>query len=218
MSSTHNPAHLSARPGLKLVALLLAALALLPVGAAAQVDPDWDPTQTRATRSALEALLTRYQQAAASPAYSDSLREQAAQQAELIRERLEQGDFPPGSRVAVWVEEQAGMSDTFSVEADRSFDLPGVGNIPLVGTLRSELQERIATAVARTIRDPRVRTQSMLTIAIDGEVQMPGHYLVDSDNPLSTVLMRGGGLTPDARPGAARVDRGDETIVQAESF
>ena len=199
----------------------LGALALglaLSSPAAAQVEPDWDPTQTQATREALLALQLRYEQAAASTAYSDSLRAEAAQQGRLIRERLEQGDFPPGSRVAVWVEEQANMTDTFSVTGDRTITVVGVGPISLAGVLRSELQHHIVTAVARVLREPRVRTQSMLTISIDGEVSQPGHYLVLADNPLTEVLMRGGAMTQDARAGGTRVERAGVTIVDADRF
>lgn len=198
--------------------LALAFVVVQPVSAWGQAEIEWDPTQTRATRPALESLLRRYEQAAASSAYSDSLRALAGEQAALLRERLEQGDFPAGSRVAIWVEEQAAMTDTFGVAADRAIQVPGVGTISLAGVLRSELQDRVSEAVARIILEPRVRTQSLLTLSIDGEVQAPGHYLVDSDNPLSTVLMRGGGLTPDARRGSARVERGAETVVDADRF
>lgn len=186
--------------------------------AAAQVEPDWDPTQTQATRDALQALQVRYERAAASTAYSDSLRAEASEQARLIRERLEQGDFPPGSRVAVWVEEHANMTDTFAVAGDRTITIAGVGPVSLSGVLRSELQGHILGSVSRIIRDPRVRTQSMMTISIDGEVTQPGHYQVVADNPLSEVLMRGGAMRPHARPAGARVERAGVTIVDPDRF
>ena len=110
------------------------------------------------------------------------------------------------------------MTDTFAVSGDRTITIAGVGPVSLAGILRAELQDHIFTSVARILRDPRVRTQSMLTISIDGEVSQPGHYLVVADNPLSEVLMRGGAMRPDARPADARVERAGQTIVDADRF
>lgn len=179
---------------------------------------EWDPTQTRVTRPELEALLTRYEMAAASSAYSDSLQAEAGDQARLIRDRLQVGDFRPGDKIAVWVEEHEPLSDTFDIAADQTVSLPGVGTVALGGVLRSELQPKIEQAVAETIREPRVRTQSMLRIAVEGSVSAPGHYLVDSDDPLSEVLMRGGAVAQGGRREAARVERGATTIVTPERF
>lgn len=197
----------------------VAIVALLVAGDPATAQQsEWDATQRRATRAELIALQDRYAAAARSSAYSDELRAEAAEQAERVRQRLELGDFPAGSRVGVWVEEQPAMTDTFTVSSDRSITLAGLGAVSLEGVLRSELQERIVSEVARIIQDPRVRTESFLTVSIDGEVRTPGHYLVRSNDPVSAVLMKSGGLTSTAQRGAVRVERGPETVVDAATF
>ena len=200
-----------------LAASLMTALAAGRATLGAQ-EMEWDPTQTRVTRPELTALLQRYELAASSTAYSDSLKAEANQQVSLIRERLQLGDFRAGDKIAIWVEEHAPLSDTFDIAADQTVSLPGVGTVALGGVLRSELQPKVEEAVAQTIRNPRVRTQSMLRVAVEGSVTLPGHYLVDSDDPLSEVLMRGGAVTTRGRREGARVERGAETLVSAERF
>lgn len=202
--------------GKAIVALVLATVAF--ASPAVAQDPDWDPTRARVSRPALEVLLARYEQAAESRAYSETLRGEAREQATLIRQRLEQGDFRVGDRLYIRVEEYAELTDTFSVAADQTIVLPGVGELELAGVLRSELQGRVTSAVERIIRNPRVRTRPLVRISIDGGVTAPGYYLVDSDAPLSDVLMTAGGHTRDAKLEDARIDRGDETVVSSERF
>lgn len=206
-------------PGAAMTLMLtLAWLGLVPTGAGAQDPDDWDEAQARASRPALEALLDRYERAAASPAYSHVLRQEAASRQESIRDRLDRGDFRSGDRILVQVEEHVQLSDTFAVEADRSVRLPGVGTVALDGVLRSELADRVQQAVERTIRSPRIQTHSLVRVSVAGEVNAPGFYLIDGDLPLSDLLMRAGGQTREARLQQARIDRADATILGPDAF
>ena len=86
--------------------------------AGAQQGEIWDGNASRVTRPALEELRTRYERAAESPAYSEVLRSEAREQADLVGQRLEQGDFRVGDRVSVYVEDNVEITDTLAVTAD----------------------------------------------------------------------------------------------------
>lgn len=176
----------------------------------------WDPFEPRVSRADLEQRLDLYERAAESPAYTVELRAEAAAQARLIRGRLDGGDFRPGDRLLITVEQQPALTDTFSVDADQSIALPGVGEVELTGVLRSELRNHVLAAVARVIREPRVRTRSLVRVQVEGAVTAPGYYLLDSDLPLSDLLMRAGGQTAEARLEAARVERAGATLLTPE--
>ena len=139
-------------------AIAIALAGALATPAAAQ-ETEWDANAARMTRPTLEGLLARYERAAESSAYSEVLREEAREQAEFTRRRLEQGDFRAGDRVYILVEDYADLTDTLSVASDQTITLPGVGKLELAGALRSELQARVLEAISRTIRDPRIRTK-----------------------------------------------------------
>jgi len=120
------------------------------------------------------------------------------------------------------VEEHTVLTDTFVIESGQVVNLPQVGVVAMRGILRSELQAVIEEAVARTIRNPRVQTRSLIRIGLEGGVAAPGYYLVDSDLPASDLLMLAGGPMPESRLDDARVLRGDRTVVEpdrlAEAF
>ena len=197
---------------------IVAMLAAIAVVRPASGQESWDAQQARVSRPALESLLARYEAAAESPAYTEVLRAEARDQANLIRRRLAEGDFRPGDRLLVDVEGQTQLTDTFAVAANQQVTLPTVGVVELRGVLRSEVQQHIDTAVAQFIRDPRVTTRSLVRIQIDGAVGSPGYYLVDSDMPVAELIMLAGGQANEARLTATRIDRGEETIVSAERF
>ena len=197
------------------IAAMLAAVAVVRPAAAQE---SWDAQQARVSRPALETLLARYEAAAESPAYTPVLQAEAREQADLIRRRLAEGDFRPGDRLLIEVEDQDQLTDTFAVASNQEVTLPSVGTVELRGVLRSEVQDRISQAVALFIRDPRVTTRSLVRIQIDGAVSSPGYYLVDSDMPVAELVMLAGGQANEERLTGARVDRGDESIVTPERF
>lgn len=194
------------------------AIGLAAPAAAQDTTSSWDANAARVTRPTLESLLERYQRAAESSAYSPVLRAEARDQADLIRQRLVQGDFRVGDRVYILVEDYAELTDTLSVGTDQTIALPGVGELELAGVLRSELQAQVTEAVSRTIREPRIRTSSLVRVSVDGAVGAPGYYLLEADVPLSDVLMVAGGYTRDAKLDEARIERAGETIVTADRF
>jgi polysaccharide export outer membrane protein len=188
----------------------LFAVLCLPVSA--QDTRGWDPTGLQLTRSELQELLTRYEETASSASYSGPVKAQAAEEAELIRQRLEEGDIRTGDRIFLVVEGQAELTDTFNVVGNRSIILPQIGEVPLGGILRSELQTYLTTQLAKYIRNPVVHARSLIRLAILGAVTRPGYYTVPSDLLLTDALMLAGGPSTQAELDKMTVTRGEKTI------
>lgn len=200
----------------QIVFLCTAALAFSSTPLLAQAGPGWDPAGLQLTRAELEEMLNRFEQTASEPAYSDALRRNAQAEAELIRLRLEEGDLRPGDRVALIVEGFAALSDTFNIGANRSIVLPEIGEVPLTGVLRAELQPHLSTHISRFINDPVVRASSLIRLQILGAVGLPGFYTVPSDILVGDALMMAGGPAAGAKLDEITIQRGDEDIWAGE--
>jgi hypothetical protein len=177
-----------------------------------QSSPVWDPTGLQLTRSELQELLTRYEETAASSSYSGRLRDQARAEATLIRHRLESGDLNVGDRVLLEVQGQETLSDEFTVVAGRQIVLPDLGPIPVDGILRSELQQHMEEQIGRFIRNPIVRTRSLIRLEILGAVGTPGFFMIPSDVLLTEALMLAGGPAGTAQLDKVRIERGRTVI------
>jgi polysaccharide export outer membrane protein len=199
-----------------------AVLVLLLAGAGAPAvraqEPGWDPTMVNASRPALEQLERRFEAAAESPAYSEVLRAEARAEASRLRERLRTGDFRPGDRVALTVEQETALSDTFTVAQARELQLPGLGAISLDGVLRSEVEQHLRTFIGRFVRDPVVRARGFVRVSITGEVPSPGFYAVPSDIVVSDALRFAGGVTSSARVRDVSIRRDGRVLWEADEL
>jgi polysaccharide biosynthesis/export protein len=166
------------------------------------------------TRAELQQLLARYEEAAS--VGSGSTREQARVEAMLIRQRLDQGDMRAGDRVLLVVEGQPQLSETFNVVAPRKLVLPEIGDVPLDGILRAELQQHLTEHIGRFIRDPVVRAQPLIRLEIMGAVGQPGYYAVPADVLVSDAIMLAGGPAGNADVGQLRIQRGRDVMWQGE--
>lgn len=194
---------------------LLALIILFPVMLSAQVPPGWDAAAFQMTRPELEELLARYESVMSSQGYSEALKEDAARSAELIRNRLEEGDFKVGDRIVVRLEgTRAGvLPDTILVEEGPSLDIPNMGVISLEGVLRSELQDHLTREMGRFVRDPSLTAQSLIRLSVQGAVGQPGFYVFPSEMLLSDVLMQAGGPGPRSDLEDIRVRRGSTNLM-----
>jgi protein involved in polysaccharide export with SLBB domain len=191
--------------------------AICTLTAAAQSSPVWDPTGLQLTRAELQELLTRYEETSASSAYSGRLREQARAEAALIRHRLDEGDLNVGDRLVIDVYGQEALTDTFTVVAGRQVVLPDLGPIPVSGILRSELQEHMEQQIGRFIRNPIVRTRSLVRVEILGAVGSPGFFTIPSDILLTEALMIAGGPGALAQLDKVRIERGRNIIWDGDA-
>ena len=166
----------------------------------------------RATRQVLQERAARLEEASASTKPSEAARADARRQAGAIRARLAAGDFAVGDRIWLVVQGEKELSDTFAVGPGRLLALPVIGDVPLEGVLRSELQEYLTRRLARNLRDPEVRAQAFVRLSIQGAVARPGYYAIPAEALLSDALMAAGGTTQDAQLPKLTIERAGKPI------
>ncbi len=135
----------------------------------------------------------------------------------LIRYRLKEGDFREGDRVVVKVQGSGGFTDTLVVRTGRVLPIPQMGELPLEGVLRSEINDRLKAHVAKYLRDPVVQATPLVRLGVLGSVAKPGFYYTAADLPLSDVLMEAGGPTSDADVGKISIRRKGDVIIDPEN-
>lgn len=161
----------------------VAAMLLLPIWGLSAAAQGYETMQPMATRAELTALADRLARG------SESDRNKAS----ALRIRLRDGDFRAGDRIRLVIEGNVTQDDTVSVIAGSKVLLKDIGEIPLAGVLRSELQEHVTKQLSRYIRDVRVRATPLVRLSILGPVAKPGFFYMPSDIPISEAIMRAGG-------------------------
>lgn len=196
----------------------VAVLALMALAAplAAQSELTLNPRTTEMTREELIEMRDQLQDAAASPGYSQALREQARREVALIEGRLEHGDFQVGDRIVLRVQGPANFSDTLSVQAGRVITVGEIGEITLDGVLRSELQGHLEEELARYFQAPVVRAQSLIRIAVLGAVDAQGFYAIPADALVEEALMIAGGPAAAADIDGMEIRRGKQVLLRGE--
>ena len=138
----------------------------------------------------------------------------------LLRQRLEKGDFQDGDRIVVKLLGNTPLigwtGDTITVRAGRMLPLPQLADLPLTGVLRSELNERLSSHLAKYVRDSSVRATPLLRLAVLGQVRNPNYYYTSADVLLSDLVMKAGGPTPTANMDKLVIRRGTEIIWNAQ--
>jgi protein involved in polysaccharide export with SLBB domain len=200
------------------LAVILAVLAGSAEAVYAQNPAEWDAAREQMTRTELESLLERLEEQALSTAYSSRMRSQAQQSVELVRRRLAEGDFQVGDRIVLEVRNEPELSDELLVRSGRVVDIPVVGEVSLHGVLRSELQQVLEEHIGAYIRDPVVRTQSLIRISVIGQVGSPGFHVFPADFPITDILMQVGGPGSDANLSRMRIERGNTRIWEGETL
>ncbi len=197
---------LNCRVGASIRCVAVTLLVVVAVKLPAQVVPKTGPQ--RASRVDLTALAQRLEVESTKSQLSVPARSAAAAALSEVRARLERGDFSVGDRFVVTIRQDTIHSDTVSV---RDSLLVTIGNLPdvsLRGVLRSELDDRINTHVARYLRDAVVRTNVLTRVAILGAVKVPGFYYAAPDRSVTDVVMLAGGPAVDAKLNELEISRG----------
>jgi protein involved in polysaccharide export with SLBB domain len=132
--------------------------------------------------------------------------------ADVIRQRLAEGDFIPGDRIQLIVVGDSAFSGTFSVRPDTTIELPNINPISLHGVLRSELDGYMNTQLRRYMTNPDVRARSLVRLAVVGEVARPGFYDLPPDAAASEVIVVAGGLSPAGDPQRTVIRRSNQTL------
>ena len=164
--------------------------------------------QPMATRADLTALADRLERG------SGEERTQAA----VVRGRLREGDFRPGDRISLVIEGNVTLADSaVAVSSGPKITLPDIGDIPLAGVLRSELQNHMKTQLARFVRDARVRATPLVRVSMLGPVARPGFYFMPADIPISEAVMRAGGPAGTADLSRSVIRRGTDELYDSRN-
>lgn len=171
----------------------------------------------RASRADLSSRGQAIERELAAGNLKDKDRSRLQASAAAVKARLSQGDFHPGDRFLITImQDGASRADTATVRDSLLVSLVGLPDVSLQGTLRSELNERLSTHVARFLRNSAVRTIVFTRISILGGVMRPGFYVVPPDQPIGDLLMIAGGAGPDARLNDLQVNRGSSTLISVK--
>jgi protein involved in polysaccharide export with SLBB domain len=187
--------------------MLLSATAVAPAGAQGARVPGATGNYSRAE---LEAAA----QAAEREAGNDARRRSDAA---ALRERLRSGDFAAGDRVVVELRGDSALFDTLTVRSGPSLRLPNMPDVPLQGVLRSELQDHLTRFLSRYIRQPEVRTESLIRLSVLGQVGKPGFYDFNSDLLLTDAIMAAGGPTGNAAIERSTIRRGTRIVAEKDA-
>ncbi|MGH7701464.1 MAG: polysaccharide biosynthesis/export family protein [Gemmatimonadales bacterium] len=140
--------------------------------------------RAQATRAELEALLAQLRPEQLS--YPEAIQ---------LQERLREGDFRVGDRIVLSVQGEPTLTDSFTVTATRTIELPGVPEISVRGILRSELDDHLTQQLSRYLKAPDVKAVSLVRLAVLGTVGQPGFYALPAQTLLSDAIMSAGGPT-----------------------
>ena len=198
------------------VALLLLLMIGLAPATHAQGTPT--PAATRnpeATRADLEVQLAADRRDSAGGSVDDRARRTA--EIATIQDRLSNGDFAVGDRIVLSVAGQAALTDTFTVREGQILRLPTLSDVSLHGVLRSELQGHLYAEISRFLRDPVVRSGSLVRLSILGAVVRPGFYALPADMLVSNAIMTTGGLASNANPNRTEIKRGGQVIWPSDA-
>ena len=210
----HGPEMFSKRACQMLVLLAATALPLRDIRAQGT-----DTRRVEATRAELEAELVEIEKIANSPGYSSRLRAAKRAEADLVRQRLGDGDLQVGDQINLTVVGEQALTATFTVAAGRVLILPGYPEIQLKGVLRAEVPGFLSQELKKYIRDPQVHTQTMIHLSIFGAVGKPGFYQVAADQLAGDAIMTAaGGPAGGADPHKITVRRGGVEIWSKEAF
>lgn len=194
-------------------ALVVTALTLLlTVPAPAQIyltSQSSTPETRKELRSRLQQLESLVESGANGEKASDARR-----RIEVIRRRLEEGDFQPGDVVRLSVRSDTALTGMFTVNSQRALELPTISDVELAGVLYSEADQVIREHLSQYLRDPNVRVEVTRRIAILGAVQNPGFYDLAPTTTLSDALMAAGGPAGNAKLEDIKLRRNGTNILE----
>lgn len=169
-------------------------------------------------RDTLQTLLTALDSLALSTSANSAAKQRAKNTSQLIRTRLDRGDFQAGDRIRLQVDSEPQLTDTFPVGPSQELVLPVVGIVSLHGVLRAELQVAMSRELGRFLRDPIVRATPLIRVSIIGEVNKPGFYLLPPASVVSDVVTAAGGPTQNAQVEKMWVERGGRRLVEGQQL
>jgi hypothetical protein len=160
----------------------------------------------QARREELEKA-AKFAENASTTAPDEKTREKYRLDAEVIRQRLTNGDFIPGDRILILVQGDTALTDTFTVRGDRMLPLPNIPPISLQGVLDSELEEHLTRELLRYIKEVELEATPLVRISLVGFPQ-GNFFTVPVDQSITDVITAAGGW------GSPTATAHDKTVVR----
>lgn len=201
-----------------MTAIVFVSVASFPATASSQLPIQIDPGSSVRTRADLEELLLVYEDAIASPAYSNSVKDDLRLEADRIRFRLTDGDFRLGDRITLTVQGEPNLPDTVSVQSGPKISFALFGDVDLEGALRSEVEGRITEALRAYLRNPIVEAQALMRVSIQGSVTAPGFYTMPASTLVGEALMVAGGTGATSDLSKIRLERGSLLVMEGDDL
>ncbi|HEY4099475.1 MAG TPA: polysaccharide biosynthesis/export family protein [Gemmatimonadales bacterium] len=171
------------------------------------------------TRAELQAALDDIQRGLTSTAYSQALRMSKQAAADVIRDRLTNGDIHPADEIKVEVLTEPGLSATYTISPRGTLDLPGGVSIDMHGILRSEVQAYLTQQLKRVVNDPAVTATTFVRISMFGALNKPGFFQAPASRLMSEeIMIDAGGPANNVRWNKSTIKRGDRIIVDGDEF
>src|SRR2546428_212406 len=79
-----------------------------------------------------------------------------------------------GDRILLRVEGDSTLTDTFTVSRGPALVLRVIGELPLAGVRRADIEPYLARQIGRFLKDPIVHARVLIRLSILGEVGRPG--------------------------------------------
>ena len=123
--------------------------------------------------------------------------------------RVQEGNY---LRIAVWPENELGLSGEYVVEDDGTVHLPLIGAVEVAGLTLGEVRGLLREAYSRTLKEPVVQITPVFPVSVLGAVVRPSLYQVTSSETLFDVISMAGGFAPGAEQDEVRIIRDGEVI------
>ena len=171
----------------------------------------------QATRTELERAAKMMETAALSQQDAKQ-RAKLVSDAQAIRLRLENGDFLPGDRILLQVQNDTALTDTFTVRGDQVLPLPNIPPITLHGVLDSELEPHLTKELLKYIKTVSLEATPLVRISLMGFPQS-NFYTVPVDLAITDLISQAGGWGSATAvvPNKAVIRRGGQVFLDAKT-
>jgi protein involved in polysaccharide export with SLBB domain len=169
----------------------------------------------QATRAELERAAKMMETAAVTQ--DSKTRAKLAADAQAIRLRLENGDFLPGDRILLLVQEDTALSDTFTVRGDQVLPLPNIPPITLHGVLDSELEPYLTKELLKYVKTVTLEATPLVRLSLLG-FPNSNFYTVPVDLAITDLISTAGGWgSPQVVPGKAVIRRNGRVFLDSKA-
>lgn len=128
------------------------------------------------------------------------------------------GELRAGDRIVLSVEDESTFTDTFTVKPGPALDLPVIGEIPLAGVQRQDVARHLTTQLGKYIKNPVVRAQTLVRLAVLGEVERAGYFALPADALVSDAINEAGGPSAEAEMKKIQLMRRGKVVQQGQKF